>query len=118
MFVCSYFEETYIRSKLPTVDNFFNCYHPSDLIAYRVEPIIKNHEYNEEDFLSDRGIDRIEDSEAMLDQGGYDSSSESNSERDEQYWNEEPEILPPVLIPCYWNQGLNKAQMLLMFVRD
>ena len=45
MFVSCYFEETYIRAQLPTVEHFFNVYHPSDLIAYRVEPLIKQHDY-------------------------------------------------------------------------
>lgn len=34
-------KEFYIRDLLPTCDNFFNVYHPADLIAYRIEPIIK-----------------------------------------------------------------------------
>ena len=83
-------------------------YHPSDLIAYRVEPLIEQHEYG---ILNERGIDRIEDSEAILDQGGYDSGSNEDIERDERPVKPEvPEVLPPVLIPCYWNKGLNKAQ--------
>ena len=47
MFGAVYFEEPYIRSKLPTVDDFFNLFHPSDLIANRLEPLIKFYEYPE-----------------------------------------------------------------------
>ena len=109
MFVTCYFEENYIRSNLPTCENFYNVFHPSDLIANRIEPLIKEHTYGMRD---ERNIDRIEDSEAaILDQGGYDSSSGEDQERiDESYVSDdEPEVLPPVLIPCYWNKGLNKA---------
>ena len=45
MFVSCYFQEDYIRSELPCCENFYNVYHPSDLIAYRVEPLIESHEY-------------------------------------------------------------------------
>jgi len=45
MFGAVYFEEPYIRSKLPTCDEFFNLFHPSDLIANRIEPLIKRYEY-------------------------------------------------------------------------
>jgi hypothetical protein len=30
----------------------------------------------------------------------------------------ELEMPPPVLVPCYRNKGLNKAQQLLMFMND
>lgn len=42
-FTAMYAKEQYIRDKLPTVENFYNIYHPSDLVAYRIEPIIKPH---------------------------------------------------------------------------
>lgn len=45
MFGAVYFEEPYIRSKLPTCEEFFNLFHPSDLIANRIEPLIKRYEY-------------------------------------------------------------------------
>ena len=45
MFVTTYFEENYVRDKLPTVDSFYNLYHPSDMIAYRLEPLIRRHHY-------------------------------------------------------------------------
>lgn len=45
MFAAVYFEEPYIRSKLPTVDDFYNLFHPSDLVAFRLEPLIMRYEY-------------------------------------------------------------------------
>ena len=45
MFAAVYFEEPYVRSKLPTCDDFYNLFHPSDLVAFRVEPVIKRVEY-------------------------------------------------------------------------
>ena len=45
LFASVYFEETFIRSKLPTVDEFYNMFHPHDLVANRVEPLIKKYEY-------------------------------------------------------------------------
>ena len=41
LFGAVYFEEPYIRSKLPTCDEFYNVFHPSDLVANRVEALIK-----------------------------------------------------------------------------
>jgi hypothetical protein len=46
MFCSIYNEEAFVRSKLPTVDNFFNIYHPADLVAYRLEPLIKQFSYD------------------------------------------------------------------------
>lgn len=45
MFTAVYFEESFIRSKLPTVEEFFNVFHPSDLVANRLEPLVKRFEY-------------------------------------------------------------------------
>ena len=47
MFGAVYFEEPYIRSKLPTCEEFYNLFHPSDVVANRVEPLIKLYEYPE-----------------------------------------------------------------------
>lgn len=47
MFGAVYFEQPYIRSKLPTCDEFYNLFHPSDVVANRVEPLIKLYEYPE-----------------------------------------------------------------------
>lgn len=49
IFVSCYYEEDFIRSKLPTVQEFYNIYHPSDLIAYRIEPLIKSYSYDIDD---------------------------------------------------------------------
>jgi len=45
MFAAVYFEESFVRSKLPTVDEFYNCFHPTDLVANRIEPLVKRYEY-------------------------------------------------------------------------
>ena len=49
MFVTTYFEENYIRDKLPTCENYYNVYHPSDCIAYRVEPLIRHFNYERQE---------------------------------------------------------------------
>ena len=46
LFGATYFEEPFIRSKLPTVGDFFNVFHPSDLVANRLEPLIKKVDYS------------------------------------------------------------------------
>lgn len=74
--------EQYVRDQLPTCENFWNIYHPSDLIAYRVEPVIRPH-----------------------------------PNLNEQDW-EDKTVPPPVLVPCYWNKGMNYSQQLLMFVGE
>ena len=33
--------DNYIRKELPRVKHFYNLYHPADLIAYRIEPLLK-----------------------------------------------------------------------------
>jgi len=43
LFVSLYNKENYVRARLPTVNNYFNLYHPSDIVAYRLEPLLKNH---------------------------------------------------------------------------
>ena len=48
MFGSVYFEEPFVRAKLPTCDKFFNVFHPQDLVANRIEPLIKSFEYPEE----------------------------------------------------------------------
>ena len=40
LFGAVFFEEPFIRSHLPTVDEFFNVFHPSDMVANRLEPVI------------------------------------------------------------------------------
>ena len=56
MFGSVYFEEPYVRAKLPTCDKFFNLFHPSDLVANRIEPLIKTFEYPEDRNLNKRYI--------------------------------------------------------------
>ena len=48
MFCAVYSEESFVRSQLPTCQNFFNVFHPSDLVAYRIEPLIKQYSYDSE----------------------------------------------------------------------
>lgn len=62
--------ESKVPQKLPKCKQFYNIYHPCDLIACRIEPIMQN----------------------------------------------ETDILPPVLVPCYWNSGLNKASKMLKYM--
>ena len=92
MFVSIYNKENYVRARLPTVKNFFNLYHPSDLVAYRIEPLLKHH---------------------------FDINCTAKSADSEEILpvNQET-VLPPVLVPCYWNKGMNYSQQLLIFVSD
>jgi len=72
---------------LPTCENFYNIYHPSDLVAYRIEPIIKPH--------------------PKRDSNNITNSMTSNVESCLKDSQEEENIPPPVLVPCYWNKGMN-----------
>ena len=45
MFVTTYFEESYVRDRLPTCEDFYNVFHPSDCIAYRLEPLVRHYNY-------------------------------------------------------------------------
>lgn len=76
LFTSVYSSENFIRAKLPKCARFYNIYHPSDLIAYRIEPLLR-----------------------------IDSESDGDPESVEL----------PVLVPCYWNMGLNSAQMIKFF---
>ena len=68
MFAAVYFEESFIRSNLPTVEEFFNVFHPSDLIANRLEPLVKSYVYPDRSRRSfatagmslERGVSHIE----------------------------------------------------------
>lgn len=42
LFASVYAEENFIRKSIKFCKNFYNLFHPSDLIAYRVEPVMKN----------------------------------------------------------------------------
>lgn len=75
LFTSVYSSENFIRATLPKCARFYNIYHPSDLIAYRVEPLLR------------RG----------------DESQDPKS------------VELPVLVPCYWNMGLNSSQMIKFF---
>ena len=46
LFVTTYFEESFVRDRLPTCDDYYNLYHPSDCIAYRLEPLIRHYDYD------------------------------------------------------------------------
>jgi hypothetical protein len=48
MFCSVYSEEAFVRSQLPTCKRFYNIYHPSDLVAYRIEPLIKQYSYDKQ----------------------------------------------------------------------
>ena len=47
MFAATYADEPYVRSKLPTCDDMYNLFHPADLIAKRIEPLLKYYDYPE-----------------------------------------------------------------------
>jgi len=97
MFGAVYFEEPFIRSKLPTVDEFYNVFHPSDLVANRLEPLIKRYEYPDHRhagkgsfFSVARGVSHVE----------------LDNDEDYQFGDQ---ILGPVLIPWYQNHGLCRS---------
>ena len=39
LFISIYNDEDFIKDRLPTCRHFYNIYHPSDPVAYRVEPL-------------------------------------------------------------------------------
>ena len=49
MFVTTYFEESFVRDRLPTCEHFYNLYHPSDCIAYRLEPLVRPYIYESDE---------------------------------------------------------------------
>lgn len=46
VFISVYNEEDFIKDKLPTCANFYNIFHPHDVVAYRVEPLFKSPDSN------------------------------------------------------------------------
>ncbi len=46
LFTSVYSKENFIRSVIPRCKRIYNVYHPSDLIAFRIEPLIKNSVYD------------------------------------------------------------------------
>ena len=40
LFVSLYNEEDFVDEELPTCKYFYNIFHPQDIIAYRVEPLL------------------------------------------------------------------------------
>jgi len=40
LFLSVYFEEGAAREKLPTCRHYYNLYHPQDVVAYRIEPLL------------------------------------------------------------------------------
>ena len=82
---CSiYNRELYVRDKLPRCGAFYNIFHPSDLIAYRIEPLIRQHPQPAHLFNTSLNL-RLSPSQMY----------------------EDAELEPPVMIPCYWNKGKN-----------
>ena len=113
LFGAVYFEEPYIRSKLPTCDEFYNVFHPSDLVANRLEPLIKQYDYP--DYKSERPSRVGEGSIACLTR---EYSPRNLEDDDEMYRFGEEELSGPVLVPWYKNHGLCKSQQLLKFFSD
>ena len=102
MFCSVYSEEAFVRSKLPTCQNFYNLFHPSDLVAYRIEPLIKQYSYEDnsfKEFSPEGGLSKRLGNKADYSKSIYELYEE---EKDD-------DMPPPVLVPCYWNKGLNKA---------
>ena len=106
MFAAVYFEESFIRSKLPTVEEFYNVFHPSDLVAARIEPLVKSYEYPDK-LPNKRSIFSLERDVSRI---------EIEQEQDEYQFGEQ--ILGPVLVPWYKNHGLCRSQQLLKFFND
>ena len=97
MFAAVYFEESFIRSKLPTVEEFYNVFHPSDLVAARIEPLVKSYEYPDK-LPNKRSIFSLERDVSRI---------ELEQEQDEYQFGEQ--ILGPVLVPWYKNHGLCRS---------
>lgn len=115
MFCSVYSEEAFVRSQLPTCANFYNLFHPSDLVAYRIEPLIRNYVYGGEERKVETPV--VSPSGSVRDGDNSNRRLVSHLMAGEkktitQMYEEEKheEIPPPVLIPCYRNRGLNKAQ--------
>ena len=99
MFCSIYSDEAFVRSKLPTCHNFYNVFHPSDLVGYRIEPLIKQYSYEDDCFDSpELDVTKRIGSRADFTKSIFELYEEEKNE----------EIPPPVLVPCYWNKGLNK----------
>ncbi len=81
-------DERFVRSKLPTCCEFYNIYHPLDLVAYRIEMLIEP--YNYETTPNGTVVRKTEEGE-KLNLVGKD------------------EIPPAVLVPHFKNKGLNPS---------
>ena len=109
MFAAVYFEEPFVRSKLPTVEEFYNVFHPTDMVSNRIEPLIKRIEYPDNTPNSKRTTPR-----SSLPPKSFIFSHErpfglitdqSYIEQEGNYWFGD-QILGPVLVPWYHNHGL------------
>jgi hypothetical protein len=137
IFISCYFTEKFIRSKLPTCEEFCNLYHPSDFIAYRIEPLIKTFEYSRSKQLKSPGkalfyniksslmamanritftLDRDKRKNDKKKQVNINRSVFKNNQTDFLAEEEQMPILPPVLVPYYKNKGLCKIQQVLTFL--
>ena len=96
MFAAVYFEEPFVRSKLPTCEDFFNVFHPSDLVANRVEGLIKRYVYP--DNANQRKDSFFEIARA--------ASNETGAEIEYQFGDQ---VLGPVTVPWYQNHGLCRS---------
>lgn len=102
MFAAVYFEEPMIRSKLPTCDDFFNLFHPSDLVSFRLEPLIK--EYTYPDHHSRESKNRVG---SFMEVGRQESHADINSDNMNYLFGDQ--IVGPVLVPWYKNHGLCRS---------
>ena len=107
MFGAVYFEEPYIRSKLPTVDDFYNVFHPSDLVANRLEPLIRHYEYPDK---INFGTNRQKLGSFFEVARGVSHMELGEDDEEQPYLFGEDQVLGPVLVPWYKNHGLNRSQ--------
>ena len=111
MFCSVYSHEAFVRSQLPTCKHFYNVFHPSDLVAYRIEPLIKQYSYEGFEELSPESEPFSPDYNSNTHLKRFGSKADFTKSIFEMYEQEKDEEMPPpVLLPCYWNKGLNKAQ--------
>lgn len=88
-------------------------FHPSDLVANRLEPLIKQYEYP----------DRHARPQSRVGEGSFaaifsEYSHRNLDDEDEMYLFRSEELSGPVLVPWYKNHGLCKSQQLLKFFQD
>ena len=85
---------------MPTCDEFYNLFHPGDMVSSRLEPLIRRHEYTDE-----------------VAAGALREESHFDVESNDDYLFKD-NVLGPVLLPYYKNHGLTKSQRFIKFFTD